>query len=170
MVTIIGVGSQDRNGNTLEKTEKMVADKGDTMGYTVAWDNERATTTAFMTAAKQNGIPCSFVVDKGRQDRLHRPPDVPGYLVLDKVIAGKWDAKAGNAEVKKVEDQLYGEEGVYAQSKSDPAAALKTFNSSTDQVPQADGRQDRPPVPAAVRNGRHGRGPQDRHEGRRRGR
>src|SRR5213078_3372942 len=57
--TFIGVTSVDKHGNTLEKVEKMVADKGETMGYTVAWDNDRATNEAFMEASGQGGIPCS---------------------------------------------------------------------------------------------------------------
>src|SRR5262245_21788095 len=51
-VTIIGMTSTDVNGNTLEKVEKMVKDKGDEkMGYTVAWDTNRKTNDAFMKAS-----------------------------------------------------------------------------------------------------------------------
>jgi TPR repeat protein len=98
-VTIIGVTSADTNGNTLEKAWKMVADKGDTMGYTVAWDNEQATTTtAFMEAAGQKGTPCAFVIDKaGRVAYIGHPYYLD--MVLGKVVDGKWDIKAGNAEV-----------------------------------------------------------------------
>src|ERR1700752_4419794 len=62
-VTIIGVTSADPR-NSLECVEKLVADKGDQMAYTVAWDKGRATSAAYMEAAGQNGIPRSFVVDQ----------------------------------------------------------------------------------------------------------
>jgi thiol-disulfide isomerase/thioredoxin len=134
-VTIIGVGSQDKNGNTLEKSQKMVADKGDVMGYTVAWDNERATSDAFMKAAGQGGIPCSFVVDKqGKLAYIGHPMFLD--LVLEKVVEGKWDVKAGNAEVKSLEDKLYGEDGMYASARNDPAAALKTYKELEAKYPK----------------------------------
>ena len=54
-VTIIGLTSEDP-GNTLEDVKEMVADKGDVMGYTVAWDVERETNESLRpldpTAAK----------------------------------------------------------------------------------------------------------------------
>ena len=61
-LTIIGVTAEDPR-NSLEQVEAMVADKGDTMAYTVAWDDARKTNDAYMKAAKQNGIPCAFIVD-----------------------------------------------------------------------------------------------------------
>jgi thiol-disulfide isomerase/thioredoxin len=134
-VTIIGVSSLDERGNTLKASQQMVADKGDVMGYTVAWDNERATSDAFMKAAGRGGIPCSFVIDKqGKIAYIGHPMFLD--LVLDKVVEGKWDAKAGNAEVKTVEDKLYGEGGMYATARTDPAAALKTYKELESKYPK----------------------------------
>lgn len=88
--TVIGVSSVDKKGNTLEAARAMVADKGDKMGYTVAWDTERKTSEAWMVAAGRRGIPCSFVVDKsGRVAFIGHP------MTLDKplaeIVAGKHD-------------------------------------------------------------------------------
>jgi thiol-disulfide isomerase/thioredoxin len=136
-VTIIGVSTIDNRKpmpNTLEASVKMVADKGDTMGYTVAWDNETATKDAFFKAAGQQGIPCAFVVDKqGKIAYIGHPMFLD--LVLDKVVAGKWDAKAGNEEVKSLEDKLYGKKGMYAQSRENPADAMKTYKELEAKYP-----------------------------------
>ena len=110
-LTVIGVTSADRN-NTLEKVEKMVAEKGDGMGYTVAWDKERTTNEAYMKAAEQRGIPCSFLVDRdGKIAYIGHPMNLDATLEL--VIAGKHDiaklkadaAKAKEAEMKAEELQ-----------------------------------------------------------------
>lgn len=129
-LTIVGVTSGGRS-NTLEAVEKMVADKGDTMGYTVAFDTERTTSNDYMRAAGQNGIPCSFVVDKaGKIAYIGHPM----YLdpVLDKVIAGTWDYTAGPAEIKKIEEEL---NSVYENFQTDPKAALKTFTALETKYP-----------------------------------
>jgi thiol-disulfide isomerase/thioredoxin len=103
----IGVTSTDTRGNTLEKVEKMVADKGATMGYTVAWDKERATNDAFMRAAEQNGIPCSFLVDReGKIAYIGHPMGID--KVLEQVVAGKHDIaklKADAAAAKLAEQR-----------------------------------------------------------------
>jgi len=89
-VTIIGVTAKDPH-NSLEEVEAMVKDKGDTMGYTVAWDTDRKTYDTFMTAAGQHGIPCSYVIDgtSGKVVYIGHPMylEVP----LEAIAAGKWD-------------------------------------------------------------------------------
>lgn len=98
-LTVIGVTSADKRGNSLEKVEAMVAQKGDTMGYTVAWDTERQTSTAFLTAAGQNGIPCSFLVDQnGVIAYIGHPMSINDTLA--QVMAGKHDIKALAAAYK----------------------------------------------------------------------
>ena len=133
-VTIIGVTSVDPR-NTLEGATKMATEKGDTMGYTVAWDSDRATNNAYMKAAGQNGIPCAFVIDKtGKLAYIGHPMFLD--MVLEPVVDGKWDAKAGNEAVKDVEDKLYGKSGLYATAQSDPAAALKTYSELEAKYPK----------------------------------
>src|SRR6185369_3029052 len=92
-LTIIGMASTGWE-KELSKVEEMVKDKGDTMGYTVAWDKDGATNNAYMKASKQRGIPTSFVVDqKGNLAWLGHPMQLD--FVIDDVLAGKWDYKAG---------------------------------------------------------------------------
>ena len=65
-VTIIAVTKED-SSNSLDKVKKMVQDKSDVMGYTVAWDDGSSTYEAYMTATGQRGIPTSFIIDpKGK--------------------------------------------------------------------------------------------------------
>jgi thiol-disulfide isomerase/thioredoxin len=120
-LTIIGMTSQDTRGNTLDSAKKMVEAKGDGMGYTVAWDTGRQTNEAYMTAAKQGGIPCSFVIDKDSKIAYIGHPMFLD-LVLDKVLAGKWDYKAGPAEVDATQKALFAALG---KGQNDPASALK---------------------------------------------
>lgn len=91
-VTIIGVTSIDPR-NSLAGVEKMTSDKGDTMGYTVAWDQDRATSNAYMMAAAQPGIPTAFIVDQSGTIAWIGSPfemDEP----LSKIVAGNWDVAA----------------------------------------------------------------------------
>ncbi|MCB9908458.1 MAG: TlpA family protein disulfide reductase [Planctomycetes bacterium] len=88
-VTIIGVSKEDSN-NSLEAVRKMTTEKGDTMGYTVAWDKDGATYKSYMTATGQRGIPTSFIIDgKGRLAFIGHPMELDGPLA--RVVAGTWD-------------------------------------------------------------------------------
>ncbi|MDZ4774314.1 MAG: TlpA disulfide reductase family protein [Planctomycetota bacterium] len=99
-LTIIGVSSTDSRGNTLEATEKMVAEKGDVMSYTVAWDMERKTNEAFMAAAEQGGIPCAFIVDhNGKIAYIGHPMSMD--KTLDDVVNKKHDITALASQYKK---------------------------------------------------------------------
>jgi len=137
-VTVIGVTSPDP-GNTLEAVRAMVEEKGDGMGYTVAWDVDRTTSTDWMQAAGQNGIPTSFLVDgEGRIAWIGHPMwlDMPLHAVLE----GTWDYRTGPDEVAAVEEELM---GIYQMAGSDPAGALAGFRAFEEEYsPVAAGLQD----------------------------
>jgi thiol-disulfide isomerase/thioredoxin len=102
-LTIVAVSSADSHGNTLEKVEAMVKDKADGMGYAVAWDDERKTNEAFMKAAGQGGIPCSFLVDgNGKIAYIGHPMRIDATLEL--VVSGKHDIQALTAAAKKAKE------------------------------------------------------------------
>jgi len=102
-LTIIGVSGEDSRGNTLEKVEAMVKDKGDKMAYTVAWDDARKTNDAYMRAAQQNGIPCCFLVDaNGKIAYIGHPARIDA--TLETVVAGKHDLAALAATAKKAKE------------------------------------------------------------------
>src|SRR5262245_8436564 len=90
-VTFIGVTSEDPH-NDLGAVEAMVKAKGDGMDYTVAWDSGRKTNEAYMTAAGQGGIPCSFLIDgAGRIAYIGHP--IMLDLPVSQVVAGTWDVE-----------------------------------------------------------------------------
>jgi thiol-disulfide isomerase/thioredoxin len=97
-VTFIGVTSEDPNGNTLEAVLAMVKDDVPAMAYAVAWDDAGKTNAAYMQAAGQGGIPCSFVVDgNGRIAYIGHP--VALDFVLARLVAGTWDPAKDAAEL-----------------------------------------------------------------------
>ena len=122
-VTIIGVSSEQGG---LSKVEPFVDDWGDKMNYTVVFDDDRETSKAYMEAAGKSGIPTAFVVDQ--QSRIawigHPMNGLDG--VLEKVVAGTWDAASEAAMQKKAEELL----GKVQQqwSNGDKAAALETID------------------------------------------
>ena len=106
-VTIIGVTRED-SSNTLEAVRKMTAEKGDTMAYTVAWDDEGQTYADYMTASDSHGIPTSFLVDReGKIAFIGHP----GYMDMPMamVVNGTWDAVEGPAmmaEMRKAQSEI----------------------------------------------------------------
>ncbi|MBL8858089.1 MAG: redoxin family protein [Planctomycetes bacterium] len=112
--TVISVTTEDPR-NSLAKVEEMVAKKGDTMSYTVAWDKQRETKDAFFTAAGQRGIPCCFIVDgEGKIAYIGHPMAVDKTLedVINKkhdirALAARYKAKAENeAKAEALQKQL----------------------------------------------------------------
>ncbi|HET6575157.1 MAG TPA: TlpA disulfide reductase family protein [Fimbriiglobus sp.] len=106
-VTFIGFTKQDRS-NTAEKVAAFVAKRGPKLGYTFAYADDAETYDAYMKAAKQGGIPCSYVVDKeGKVAFIGHPMFLA--LVIPKVVEGKWgkDDLAGLAMAEKDVDAVF---------------------------------------------------------------
>jgi thiol-disulfide isomerase/thioredoxin len=122
-VTVVGFTAKDPS-NSAEKVAKFVGKRGPKLGYTFAYADGRQTYEAWMDAAKQNGIPCSFVIDpKGKVAYIGHPM----YLdeVLPKVVDGSWNAEEDAAALKKTEKEV---NNVFqALNKSDPEAGLKAL-------------------------------------------
>jgi thiol-disulfide isomerase/thioredoxin len=103
-VTFIGFSAKDPR-NTAEKVAEFVAKRGPKLGYTFAYGDDRDTYSAWMTAAHQNGIPCSFVIDaKGKIAYIGHPLFLG--IVLPKVIAGTWNPEHGALEMANAEKEL----------------------------------------------------------------
>ena len=121
-VTVIGMTSVDET-NTLEAVSAMVKEKGDGMDYAVAFDDERKTNEAWMTAAEQKGIPTSFLVDKsGKIAWIGHPNDAD--VPLAQVVAGTWDYIEGPALMKRIADAR---RAIYAARREEPKRALELF-------------------------------------------
>lgn len=91
---VIGVSSEKP-----ETVAGFVGSQGDGMGYRVAVDSSRRTSTAWMTAYGHTGIPCAFIVDRTGKVAWHGNParmDAP----LEEIIAGTYDlAAARNLDI-----------------------------------------------------------------------
>ena len=121
-VTFIGFTAKDPN-NTEEKVTAMVAKRGPKLGYTFVYADDRGTYDAWMRAAGQGGIPCSFVVGKdGKLAYIGHPMFLD--IVLPKVVAGKWTAE-DVAKLDKVEADV--NDVFKSFSSPDPATALKAL-------------------------------------------
>jgi thiol-disulfide isomerase/thioredoxin len=102
-VTFIGFSAKDP-GNTAEKVTEFVSKRGPKLGYTFCYGDNRETYDAWMTAAKQNGIPCSYVVDQnGKIAYIGHPMYLD--VVLPKVVAGTW-SEADVKNLKAVETDV----------------------------------------------------------------
>ncbi len=100
-VTVIGFSAVDPN-NTADKVAGFIKKRGPKLGYTFAFADNRDTYDAYMKAAKQNGIPCSYVVGKDGKLAFIGHPAFLDY-VLPRVLAGTWDPKEGAAEVARAD-------------------------------------------------------------------
>lgn len=133
-LTIIGVTREDPN-NSLDAVKTMVTDKGDGMGYTVAWDDGRKTADAYMKAANQRGIPTAFLVDqKGTVAYIGHPMwlDIP----LEQVVAGTWDSKAGGEKLRAAQKR-YNE--IMQKAGDDPKGALADVDAFGAEYPSLAG-------------------------------
>ncbi len=137
-LTIIGVTREDTRGNTLDAVKTMVSDKGDGMGYTVAWDDGRKTADAYMTAANQRGIPTAFLVDqKGTVAYIGHPMwlDIP----LEQVVAGTWDPKTGGEKLSAAQKRY---NDIHEKAADDPKGALAEIEAFRAEYPSLAGMLD----------------------------
>lgn len=122
-LTVIGVTSEDEN-TSLAAVEAMVEQKGDTIAYTIAWDDGQKTAKAWFEAAGQEGIPCCFVVDKsGLVAWIGHPQWLD--VILPDVLAGKYEAQTLSDKVGKIELRL---QRMMLAAEMDPEAAIAEGN------------------------------------------
>lgn len=124
--TFVGVNVWDKDEDKtslayIDRIEKWVKANKD-MGYNVCIDDVKDTmATTWMKAAKQNGIPASFVIDqKGTIAWIGHPM---GGLdeVLPKVIAGNFDVE----EAKKMREAAAAKQAEIQQLFKDASALVK---------------------------------------------
>ncbi len=96
-VVVVGVSPHDP-GNTLQMVQKFVQKQGDRIGYTIAFDKQGQADKAFMKAAKQDGMPTAFVIDRaGRVAWIGHPLDAMDEA-LEQMVAGEYDIKLARKE------------------------------------------------------------------------
>ena len=107
--------------NPLPRVEEFVKKRGPKLGVPFAVCETRETDDAFMKAAGQDGIPCSFVIDKqGKVAFIGHPMELDD--VLPKVLAGTWKGEADAEAMRKARDDF---EAILEKADEKPAEALK---------------------------------------------
>ena len=116
---------------------KFVEKRGDKLGYTIAYADDRETYDAYMKASGQGGIPCSFVIGKdGKIAFIGHPLFLDE--VLPKVLDGTWDAVKGTAELEAADKLL----GRHLRAMSKPGDPVSNWPSGKRSRPS--GRDWRP--------------------------
>jgi thiol-disulfide isomerase/thioredoxin len=126
-VTFIGFASEAND--TEAKVSAFIAKHGAKLGYTFAFGSGSETHSAYMKASGQNGIPCSFVVDKRGKIAYIGHPLFLDY-VLPKVLDGTWNSKTGAEELATADkdfDAAYSVMLTKTKSAEDGLRALATF-------------------------------------------
>jgi thiol-disulfide isomerase/thioredoxin len=119
-VRFIGYTAKDPN-NGEEKVTQFVKKRGPKLKYTFAYSDDRETYNAWMQAAGQGGIPCSFVVDKaGKIAFIGHPLYLD--VALPKILDGTWK---GAAELEDLEKDV--NEAFAALRGRDAEASLKAL-------------------------------------------
>lgn len=108
--------------NPAEAVEEFVKVRGSKYGFAYALCEDQTTEKAYMLAAGQAGIPCSFVIDKaGKVAFIGHPMELDD--VLPRVLAGTWRGQADIAEMEAANKQL--NEILELSSKEPDAAVAK---------------------------------------------
>jgi thiol-disulfide isomerase/thioredoxin len=129
-VVIVSVAASERGPEEsakIAKVKKFVEDKGDTMGYRVVYAGDREKMSKpWMQAAGQNGIPCSFIVDKDSKIAwIGHPATMDKPLAA--VLAGTWSVE----EAKRIE----ADERAAARANREAAMMLRKAAETGDYGP-----------------------------------
>lgn len=102
-VSFYGVSVWENGDDIQGQVKKFVGDMGEKMAYNVARDNDEAfMATNWMQAAKQNGIPASFLINKeGTVLWIGHPMELDS--VLEEATRGKFDLAAS---IKKFDEEM----------------------------------------------------------------
>lgn len=98
-LVVIGLTNKDDNGNDKASVTRFVAKSKAKVGYVMGYSDGDENWKAYMDAAGQEGIPCSYVVGKdGKIAYIGHPMYLD--VVLPKVLAGTWSKADADAAEK----------------------------------------------------------------------
>ncbi|BDU74719.1 TlpA disulfide reductase family protein [Mesoterricola silvestris] len=136
--TVLGINiwesQKEGGGNTLPRVKAFVKAQGARMGYRVAADGpDAAIANGWMKAAGENGIPCSFLVDReGRVAWIGHPEAMKA--ALDEVLAGSYDIASARAR-RETEMEITRPIGVAMAAKDYPRA-VKVIEAAMEKRPK----------------------------------
>lgn len=136
-ITVIGVDVWERK--SADEVKKFVEEQGDKMSYNVASDGDGAIATNWLKAAGKNGIPCAFVVSKGKVAWIGHPGRLEQKL-LDSIVDGSFDIAAyAKAEEKQAAAGNYFNANVIPLlKKKDTAGAIEALEKMKKEFPGED--------------------------------
>jgi thiol-disulfide isomerase/thioredoxin len=102
-VVVIGLNVYEKD---LSLVAPFVTSMGDKMNYRVALDKDGANAAAWLEAAGQSGIPCSFVVDKAGKLAWFGHPMAGLDEVVDELVAGTFNLATFQAKQEERQAQL----------------------------------------------------------------
>lgn len=90
-VVIIGITSPGPRQQRLSDVKTFIGNRGDDMGYTLAWDQPDAATRNYLETAGAMAIPYRFVIDKEGRIAWHGYSSPDFDRVLTELVAGTFD-------------------------------------------------------------------------------
>lgn len=118
-VTVCGVNIWEApkyDASTLDTVTQFLRDQSDILDFSVAYDGgAKFMDNAWMHAAEQVSIPCTFVVDREGKVAWVGHPDMLD-MVLEEVVRGTWDIAAGPERLKQAEAAFAEAAAKYKQS------------------------------------------------------
>lgn len=129
-LNVVAVTTKDPN-NDLKAVTEFVEKNGKKHGFAFAFCESEETYDAFMTASGQQGIPCSFVVDRsGKVAYIGHPMSLDD--VIPKVVDGTWRGQADIDEIEKADKAF---ETIMIDSRKDPVNAIKQLDDYAKSYP-----------------------------------
>ncbi len=118
--------------NTLKQVEEFVAKRGPKLGVPFAVCETDVMDKAWFEASGQQGIPCSFVVDKaGKVAFIGHPMELDEVLPM--VLDGTWKGEESLKAIAAVNDEL---EAIQGAAEKDGAAALLALDAFGKKYPK----------------------------------
>ncbi|GEM_PF-1052516 len=136
-VHIVGIAGRG-GGAALDKAEKLLADKGAAVDFAIAWDDSSKANDEYFKAADAGRVPWVFIVDQQGKLAFHGDPaDHDLGLVLDKIVAGKWDIKNGPDEIEQMEEEATAvADAIMEKALTDASGAWKDFQAFQTKYPR----------------------------------
>jgi thiol-disulfide isomerase/thioredoxin len=135
-VVIIGVTGPGGGRQRLSEVEAFVRTKGDSMGYTVAWDQTDAMSRNYAMALGSMGIPYTVIVDKQGRIAWHGYSSPDAERVLDELVSGTFDlAQEAERAVKEAKINELGPRYRMLAASGNWGAALEILHQMADIDP-----------------------------------
>ncbi|MBZ5589270.1 MAG: TlpA family protein disulfide reductase [Acidobacteriia bacterium] len=92
-LVVIGMTGPDRYGSTLEKAKNVVAERGQAIGYRIAWDEAHRMYDVWMARERDEGWPWSFIIGRDGRVAFVGHPEKLDHA-LEEVLSGTYDIDA----------------------------------------------------------------------------